>query len=431
MTSIKVYPSKKISGTTNLPGDKSISHRAILLSSVAYGTSVIKGCSLCDDCFASINAIKTLGIGLEQNSENELIIHGKGMYGYLEPEKKIYCNRSGTTIRLLAGLLAGQRFSCELSGDPQLLKRPMTRMSNPLKDMGADIQTNDGHGPIQIHGSVLNGYKHQLSIASAQVKSAILLAGLYAKSRTSIHQPGSSRDHTEKMLQSMGAELDISNASITIKPVTSLKPIEISVPGDISSAVFPIAAGLLTDKSEVICKDVGINHTRTGLIDVLTKMGAEIKFINKRSNGNEPVADIIARSSSLKGVEVSGEIVVRMIDEFPIFAVLATQASGKTIVRNAKELRVKETDRIKTVATELQKLGASINTYEDGFEINGPVRLNSSGIADSHGDHRLAMALVIAGHIADKPLVINNVDCISDSYPNFIQSMQSLGAHYD
>ena len=431
MTTIKAYPGKKITGIINLPGDKSISHRAILLSSIAKGASFIRDCSVCNDCLASINAIKSLGIDVEQNSENELRIHGKGMYGYLEPEKKIYCDRSGTTIRLLAGLLAGQRFNCELNGDPQLLRRPMTRISEPLKNMGADIRTTEGFAPIQIYGSVLKGYKHKLSIASAQVKSAIILAGLYAESTTSIQQPGRSRNHTEKMLQDMGADLDISNDSVTIKPATSLKPIEISVPGDISSAVFPIAAGLLTDNSEVICKDVGINHTRTGLIDVLKEMGAEIKFINARSNGNEPVADIIARSSSLKGIEVSGETVVRMIDEFPIFAFLATQANGKTVVKNAKELRVKETDRIKTVATELQKLGANITTYEDGFEINGPARLNSSDTADSHGDHRLAMALVIASLVADKPLVINNVDCISDSYPNFIESMQSLGAKYD
>ena len=430
MKSIKTYPTRQIKGTIDIPGDKSISHRAILLGSIADGTSHIRGCSTCNDCLSSMQAIKSLGIKIDQNNLNEVKIYGQGLYGFVEPEEQIDCGRSGTTIRLLAGLLVGQNFNCILTGDPQLLKRPMKRIAEPLAKMGAEITTDNGFAPIQIHGTQINGFDHDLSIASAQVKSAILLAGLYAKGKTTVHQPGNSRDHTEKMLHSMGAELKVNDSCVCIQPVNRLKPMDLTVAGDISSAAYPIAAAILADNSEITCKDVGINQTRTGLFDVLQKMGAIVEFRNKRLFGEEPVADIMATTSKLHGVEVSGDTVVRMIDEFPIFAVLATQANGKTIVKNAKELRVKETDRIKTVATELSKLGADITTFEDGFEINGPTKL-SGDVVNSHGDHRLAMALIIAGIIAEKPLTIDDVDCISDSYPTFFETMRTIGVVYD
>lgn len=430
MKTIKTYPAHQINGTINIPGDKSISHRAILLSSIADGASHVRGCSTCNDCVSSMHAIESLGIKIERNNLNEIMIYGKSLHGFVEPEEHIDCGRSGTTIRLLAGLLAGQNFNSTLTGDPQLLKRPMNRISIPLAKMGAKIITDNGFAPIQINGTKINGFNHDLSIASAQVKSAILLAGLYAKGKTTVRQPGNSRDHTEKMLLSMGADLEVKNTYISIQPTNNLKPMDLTVAGDISSAAYPIAAAVLTNNSEIICKGVGINQTRTGLFDVLQKMGAKIEFRNKRLFGEEPVADIIAATSTLKGVEVSGDTVVRMIDEFPIFAVLATQANGKTMVKNAKELRVKETDRIKTVATELSKLGADITTFEDGFEIKGPTKL-SGDVVNSHGDHRLAMAMIIAGIIADKSLTIDDVDCISDSYPTFFETMQTIGMEYD
>ena len=430
MKSINVYPTRQIKGTIDIPGDKSISHRAILLGSITNGTSQIRRCSTCNDCISSMRAIESLGIKIERNDLNEVKIYGQGLHGFSEPKEPIDCGRSGTTIRLIAGLLVGQSFSSILTGDPQLLKRPMNRIAEPLVKMGAEITTNNGFAPIQIHGTQINGFNHDLSIASAQVKSAILLAGLYAKGKTTVSQPGNSRDHTEKMLLAMGAELEVNGSCITIQPTNSLKPLDLTVAGDISSAAYPIAAAILADDAEIICKNVGINRTRTGLIDVLQKMGANIEFSNKRLLGEEPVADIKATTSKLRGVEVSGDTVVRMIDEFPIFAVLATQANGKTIVKNAKELRVKETDRIKTVATELSKLGADITTFEDGFEINGPTKL-SGDVVNSHGDHRLAMALIIAGITAGKPLTIDDVDCISDSYPPFFKTMQTIGVEYD
>ena len=430
MRSMIIRPTNYINGVVEIPGDKSISHRAILFSSLSKGINHITGCSLCNDCQSSLDAIQQLGIAVDIHNKNRITIFGQGLHGFKLTNSPVNCQRSGTTIRLLSGILAGQNFTTTLTGDPQLIKRPMHRVTEPLVNMGANITTTNGYAPIKVVGSELVGFNHNLSIASAQVKSAILLAGLFARGKTTINMPGNSRDHTEKMLQLMGANISFEERKLSIEPVDQLEPLNITIPGDISSAAYLMAISLLTKDSELTCKNVGINPTRTGLIDVLIKMGASIETQNERILDNEPVADIKIRSSSLHGIKVSGDIVVRMIDEFPIFAVLATQADGKTSVRNAAELRVKETDRIKTVASELNKLGANITTYPDGFGIEGQTQLSGDEVS-SHGDHRLAMALITAGLISKKPLMINDVDCISDSYPGFFETLNNIGVNCD
>ncbi len=332
-------------------------------------------------------------------------------------------------MRLLAGLLAGQEFDSILGGDEQLLRRPMNRVALPLKEMGAKITTTNGHGPLTIQGAMLTGQQHTLPIASAQVKSALLLAGLYAQGQTRIVSPGPSRDHTERMLTAMGVNLETDKLSVSIQPAACLSPFSIKIPGDFSSAAFIMAAGLLVNDGEVLIRNVGINSTRTGLLDVLKEMGASITLENERLEGNEPAADLLVKSSPLKGVRVAGDTVVRMIDEFPLLAVLASQAEGITTVSDAGELRVKETDRILTITTELKKMGARIESLPDGFTIEGPTRLHGANL-DSHGDHRLAMSLAVAGLVADGETKIQAAECISDSFPGFIERMQSLGANY-
>jgi 3-phosphoshikimate 1-carboxyvinyltransferase len=333
-------------------------------------------------------------------------------------------------MRLLTGILAGQTFTSVLTGDHQLRRRPMERIARPLRWMGASIDTTAGHAPLTIRGRRLRGREHSLRVASAQVKSAILLAGLHADGPTVVHQPGPARDHTELMLQAMAPDgtVEISGLSVTLAPPSSsLAPFDLTVPGDISSACFPLVAGLLVPRSEVTAEGVGVNPTRTGLLDVLREMGADLVVYRTSDQGGEPVADATVRSSSLKGTEVSGNTVVRMIDEFPLLAVAATQAHGTTIVRDAAELRVKETDRIAVIASELKKMGAQIEPRPDGFVVTGPTRLQG-GHVDSHGDHRIAMALVVAGLIAEGETVLQNPACIRDSFPGFTSTLSHIGA---
>jgi 3-phosphoshikimate 1-carboxyvinyltransferase len=342
-------------------------------------------------------------------------------------------------MRLMAGILAGQTFDSTLTGAPQLLRRPMRRISSPLKEMGAEIEDVDGHGPLSIRGRrQLHGAEHHLQVASAQVKSAILLAGLYADGPVIVHQPGPARDHTERMLaaqiESQAEDtLTYDDEVILLDPegIERLRPVDRIVPGDFSSAAFILATGLLVPSSEVTLLGVGVNPTRTGLLDVFAAMGADLVMENQRDQGGEPVADITVKASFLGGTEVKGSTVVRMIDEFPVLAVVATQAEGSTVVREAEELRVKETDRIEMVATELRKLGARIETQPDGFVVEGPVDLEGAEV-DSHGDHRLGMALAVAGLIARGETRVQGAACIADSFPDFVEVMELLGAdiHY-
>ncbi|HOT91687.1 MAG TPA: 3-phosphoshikimate 1-carboxyvinyltransferase [Anaerolineae bacterium] len=459
MSRLIVSPGSPLRGQARVPGDKSISHRALMLGALADGVSHIAGFLPGGDCLATLGCMRALGVEIEVNGLNgnlsvssvesvDIIIHGRGLRGLHAPGAPLDCVRSGTTMRLLAGILAGQDFDSILSGDPQLLRRPMRRVVEPLRALGADIHDTDGHGPLVIHGKQLHGGELTLTVASAQVKSALLLAGLFADMPVTVHQPGPSRDHTERMLkaqvngkwqmangesanQRIGeSALVINGLTVMLNPsaIEHLAPLNMTVPGDISSAAFPLVAALLVPDSEITLTGININWTRTGLLDVLAAMGAEITLTNEDTQGGEPVADLTVRTASLRGTEIGGDIVVRMIDEFPILAVAATQARGTTLVRDAHELRVKETDRIATVVEELRKLGASIEPREDGFIVNGPTQLRGA-VVDSHGDHRLGMALAVAGLIAEGETVIEGAERITDSFPGFVSIMQGLGGH--
>ncbi len=430
MGELTARQSGPLRGRVRVPGDKSISHRALLLGSLADGPSRVDGFLPSQDCLATLSCVQALGIPVDVHGEASLTVHGAGLHGLKPPQRSLDCARSGTTMRLLAGILAGQAFGSVLSGDEQLLRRPMERIAGPLRQMRANIETTGGHGPLTIRGRRLRGYDHSLLVASAQVKSALLLAGLYADGPTTVRQPGPARDHTERMLSAMGADLHVSGLTVSLYGPSSLAPILLTVPGDISSASFLLVAAMLVPGSAVTIVDVGVNPTRTGLLDVLRYMGADIALADERKQGNEPVANVTVRTSELRGVEVGGEAVVRMIDELPALAVAATQASGKTVVRDAAELRVKETDRIATTVAGLRALGAQIEALPDGFVVEGPTPLRGARV-ESHGDHRLAMALAVAGLIADGETEIQDAQCIGDSFPGFVALMHTIGALYD
>lgn len=418
-------------GSATVPGDKSITHRALLLGAIAQGVSTVRNWLPSADCQATLNAVQALAVQVEQVSRSELLVHGVGLRGLNRAPDPIDCQGSGTTIRLLAGILAGQPFTSTLDGHAGLRRRPMERVAVPLRQMGADIKTNDGCPPLNITGGSLRGIDYHLPVASAQVKSATLLAGLYAEGQTSVHQPGPSRDHTERMLRAQGVAIASRDDTITLTPDSrALAPISLTIPADFSSAAFPLVAALLIGDADVTLKGVGVNSTRTGLLDVLDEMGADITWLNRTEQGGEPVADLAVGPSGLRGIEVYGETVVRMIDEFPIFAVAATQAQGETLVRNARELRVKETDRIASVVAELRALGALIEERDDGFVVEGPTRLHGAQVR-SHGDHRLAMALVVAGLVAEGETLVEEADVIADSFPGFVNLMQELGAEIE
>jgi 3-phosphoshikimate 1-carboxyvinyltransferase len=441
---VRIRRAGALRGQAEAPGDKSIAHRTALLGAVADGTSRVAGFLPAGDPLATIDAVRQLGILVKVSPRPEapgrppalsLEVYGRGLHGLRAARDAIDCRNAGTAIRLLAGLLAGQRFSSTLDGSEQLRRRPMSRVVEPLARMGAGIESSGGHAPLVITGGLLHGIDYTLPVASAQVKSAILLAALYAEGPTIIREPAPTRDYTERMLRAMGADVHTSAQAITVRPAGEderwhdLAPLDLALPGDLSSAAFPIVAGLLLPGSCVRIENVGVNPTRTGLLDVLTEMGASVALENERRAGGERVADvgIEGRYEALRGVAVGGDTVVRMIDEFPILAVAATQAHGTTTVRDAAELRVKEVDRIARVAEELRKLGAQIEEQPDGFSVEGPVPLRGT-IVDSHGDHRLAMALAVAGLVAEGETTIIGAETASDSFPGFWETMARLGA---
>jgi 3-phosphoshikimate 1-carboxyvinyltransferase len=426
MTHYTVQPASALRGRTRVPGDKSLSHRAVLLGALACGASQVNGFLPAGDCRATVACVRALGVEVTEHNATTLTIHGRGRRGLRAPEAPLDCVRSGTTMRLLTGILAGQRFDSVLTGAPQLRRRPMRRITEPLQAMGADVSDTDGHAPLTVHGGELRGAEHHLAIASAQVKSALLLAGLNADGATTVHQPGPARDHTERLLQAMGADLTVDGLSVTLCP-SHLQPLTFNIPGDLSSAAFLLVAATLLPGSELTLLDVGLNPTRTGLLDVLRGMGADLESTPLHDEAGEPVGDLIVRAAPLHGTTIAGETVVRMIDEFPVLAVAATQAQGTTVVRDAAELRVKETDRIGRVVDALRTLGARIEGRSDGFVVEGPTPLHG-GTVDSGGDHRLAMALTIAGLLADAPVVVQNTDCIADSFPGFAEMLGALGA---
>jgi len=417
---------KKLSGTISVPADKSITHRAIMFSSIANGVSRIENYLASADCKSTIDAFSNMGVLIIPEG-NTLIIHGHGLRSLSVPIGQINAGNSGTTVRLLCGILAGQNFSTKIIGDTSLSKRPMGRIMKPLSEMGAVFSPKgNSHLPFTITGSEkLKAINYKSLISSAQVKSCVLLAGLYANGVTTFSEPIKSRDHTERMLKARGAKLKVDGNTVSIKKTNELKAMNMIVPGDISSAAFFIVAGLIVPNSKITLKNVGINPTRDGIIEILKNMGAKIILQNKRDVCREPVADILVENSKLKAVEFGSEIIPRLVDEIPILALAATQANGQTKIYGAQELRVKESDRIKTIASELTKMGADIKETENGLIINGPTKLKGAKV-ESYNDHRIAMMLSIASLIAESQTQINDVLCVDTSYAKFLSDFGSI-----
>ena len=417
----------KLKGNISVPGDKSISHRSLILGSIAQGDTRIYNFSNSLDCLKTQECMQTLGAEINLSKNNSIKIRGKGLYGLQEPKDILDVGNSGTTIRLLTGLLSGQNFYSVLCGDASIRKRPMKRVVGPLRLMGADIWgRKDGQfAPLSVRGNKLNPLQYTLPVASAQVKSALLLAGLYTTGETIIKEPLPTRDHTERMLKIMQADIKNSPPEIKVMGGKELRGTDIFIPGDISSAAYFIVAASVLKDSQVIIKQVGINPTRTGIIEMLKKMGTRIDILNYQIKSNEPQADLMIEYSKLKGVEIKKENVPFLIDELPLIAVVATQAQGKTVVSGARELRVKETDRIKAIVSELKKMGADIEEREDGFMVNGPTRLQGA-VCESYNDHRIAMSLAVAALLAKGKTVIRNSECIDISFPGFEKTLQKL-----
>ena len=428
MENCTVQPAPEVRGEIQVPGDKSISHRSIMLGSLALGETRVSGFLRGEDNFATLNAFRAMGVAIEDDGY-VLRIAGKGIHGLAEPADVLDCGNSGTSMRLMTGLLAGQRFFSVLSGDQYLRRRPMKRVLQPLSAMGASIYGRAGgdKAPLAIVGSALRGITYASPVSSAQIKSAILLAGLYAEGETTVTEPHLSRDHSERMLRHFGADLTTFPGGVTIRSGNLLQGRDIDVPGDISSAAFFIVAGLIVPGSELLIRGVGINPTRTGILDILSAMGGDIQLLDRRESSGEPVADLLVKSSRLKGIEIGGDLVPRAIDEFPIICVAASLAEGRTVVRDAAELRVKETDRIKAMATNLSRAGAVVEETADGMVIEGREQLNGCA-AESFGDHRIAMSMLIAGLAAQGETTVTDIGCISTSFPDFLPLLRKVTA---
>ncbi len=421
-----VDPSALTSGKVTVPGDKSISHRALMLGAIAEGQTAIRGFLNGEDCLATLAALRAMGVTINQLTDTELIIEGCGSGGLKPPTEPLDMGNSGTAMRLFAGLLSGQWFSSKLVGDESLSQRPMNRIIDPLTNMGAQIDATDGKPPLAIHGGrPLSGISYRLPVASAQVKSAILLAGLFAEGETSIVEPKTTRDHTERMLRSMGAEVTSGETQIVMRGKQALRGTEIEVPADLSSAAYIVLAALLAPECEVVIMNVGVNPTRTGAIDILRDMGADIGLDNVRLFGEEPVADITVRSSKLTGIDVDPARVSLAIDEFPMLFVAAACARGKTTFSGIEELRVKESDRIGVMVEGLRQLGATVDETDDGAVVYG-TRLEGGRIM-SQGDHRVAMAFAVAATVAEWTVRIDDTDAVATSFPGFVNCLSSLG----
>lgn len=416
----------KLKGTIEVPGDKSISHRSIIFGSIAHGTTKVRNFLRGEDCLRTISCFRQLGVDIDENDE-EILIHGKGFEALKEPTDILYTGNSGTTTRLLLGVLSGRPFFSVLSGDASMNRRPMKRVIKPLKQMGAQIFGRMDHQylPLAVRGNLLKGITYHLPVASAQLKSALIFAGLQAEGLTTIIENEKTRNHTEIMLQQFGGSIEHVDNRIHVKGEQKLIGTEIDVPGDISSAAFFLAAACVVKNSEIIIKNVGLNDTRTGLLDVLKQMNAKIELIDRTERNGETVGTIKVQSSELQGTEIKGSIIPRLIDEIPIIALLATQAEGETEIRDAAELKVKESNRVETVVSELSKLGAKIEATNDGMVIYGKTKLKG-GLVDSHGDHRIGMMLSIAALLCEDEVQLKNADCIQISYPSFFVDLQRL-----
>lgn len=414
---------KKAVGQIKVPGDKSISHRAVMLGSLANGVTEISGFLKGADCLSTIDCFRKMEIDIDINGEN-VTVHGNGLRGLKKPDEMLYTGNSGTTTRLLCGILAGQNFDTSITGDASIQKRPMGRVVQPLSMMGAKIENE--YCPLYITGTKLHGIDYKIPVASAQVKTAIILAGLYADGETVIHEIEKSRDHTELMLSAMGADLTVDNLDITVKPTNDLTAVNVDVPGDISSAAFFLVLGAIMPNSQITVTNVGINPTRTGIINVLKDMGADITLENVHTSAGETVADITVRSSSLKGTTVGGDIIPRLIDELPIIAVAAVFADGQTVIKDAQELKVKETNRIRAVVDEFNKCGIDITETDDGMIINGGKSIHGADFK-TYGDHRMAMSLTVLAQLADGESTLDDSDCACVSYPTFFDDFYKLG----
>ena len=423
---MKIKRIKGLKGTVSIPGDKSISHRSIMLGSIAEGTTEVHNFLHGADCLSSIACFRQMGIDIE-NDGDIVRIHGQGLHGLKRPENILDTGNSGTTTRLMSGILAGQSFDCTINGDASIQSRPMRRIITPLSLMGASIESLRGNdcAPLKITGQKLHGIHYDSPVSSAQVKSAILLAGLYADGETSVTEPVLSRNHTELMLGACGGDIHSKGTTATLRPVKRLEAQKIIVPGDISSAAYFMAAGLIVPDSEICIENVGINPTRDGMIKACQAMGGNISLENIHDVCGEPVADILVRSSSLHGTVVEDAIIPTLIDELPIIAVMAAFAEGQTIIRDAAELKVKESDRITVMVDNLKRMGADIEGTEDGMIIHGGRPLHGATI-DSHLDHRVAMSFAVAGTICDGTVDILNGDCVKISYPEFYNDLYSL-----
>ena len=417
------HKSHPLKGEITVPGDKSISHRGIMLGALANGTTSITNFLKGADCLSTISCFQKMGIEIEE-PENEILVHGKGLHGLSAPKEILDAGNRGTTTRLISGILAGQNFSCDLTGDASIQKRPMKRIMTPLSMMGADITSvhNNGCAPLHIKGAPLKGISYQSPVASAQVKSCVLFAGLYADGKTSVTEPFLSRNHSELMLSSFGASVQTCGTTATIEPEPVLTAQKVEVPGDISSAAFFIAAGLLIPGSELLIKNVGINPTRDGILRVCRQMGANLELLNTRTQCGEPVADILVKHSELNGTVIEGDLIPTLIDELPVIAVMAACANGETIIRNAEELKVKESNRLEIIVHHLSEMGCDITGTEDGMIIRGGKPLHGA-VLDSHLDHRIAMSFAVAGLVADGETEITNADCVNISYPGFYRDL--------
>ena len=426
MESMEFTRARGLRGELTVPGDKSVSHRAVMFGSIAQGLTQIDNFLQGADCLSTIACFRSMGVEIE-NLGDRVLVHGKGMRGLKQPESVLDCGNSGTTTRLISGILAAQDFDVTLTGDASIQKRPMKRIMDPLAQMGADITSVNGNGcaPLRIKGRPLTGTHYTTKVASAQVKSAILLAGLYADGPTSVTEPYVSRNHTELMLRHFGAQVQTRDTTATVTPVRELFGQQVAVPGDISSAAYFIAGGLMLPGSEVLIRGVGINPTRAGLIGVCQDMGADLTLLNVKENGAEPTADILVRHSALRGTVIGGAVIPTLIDELPMIAAMACLAEGETVIRDAAELKVKESNRIAIMVENLTAMGADVTETDDGMIIRGRRPLKGA-VIDSHLDHRIAMTFAVTALCAEGPTRILGADCVNISYPGFYGDLERL-----
>lgn len=414
-----------LNGTIRVPGDKSISHRSIMFGALAEGTTTVTNFLMGEDCLSTIGVFRALGVSIDVTPA-KIVVQGKGWDGLQKPAGKLDVGNSGTTIRLMLGILAGRSFDATIEGDASIAKRPMGRVMKPLREMGATFEAKEANfAPVKVIGSKLRPMEYTLPVASAQVKSAIIFAALQAEGETTIIEKEKTRDHTEQMIRQFGGEIEVDDLTIRVSGGQKFRGQEVVVPGDISSAAFFIVAGLIIPNSKIRLENVGINPTRTGIIDVVQAMGGKITVEKTSAVGDEPAGRITVETSELKGIEIGGDIIPRLIDELPVIALLASQATGKTVIKDAEELKVKETNRIDAVVTELSKMGVALVGTEDGMIIEGQQSLHGATVK-SYGDHRMGMMLQMAALLADSDVILENAEAVKVSYPTFFEDVASL-----